>query len=198
MDVMILYTNSSDQNITSYGPMDIITARLNQYTADQGVESELVLTLPQNIVALNGTVLECRSEDLTSQNEALIINTAGFGLLFCLMKLTYCFCLTIVPLAPSGFSINMEVFTFSNLTLTFEWDGPQGSGPQAIVDYYTIAITPEPLSSLNITRVPNSPQAFNATLSYNVNYEVAITAGNCAGESNSFVFSNQLLYGKSL
>ncbi len=107
-----------------------------------------------------------------------------------------CSCKTItVPLLPSGFNITGEVYTVTNLTVTFEWDEPQGSGPQAIVDTYTITIAPEPLSPSGIDMLPNSPQSLNVTLDYNINYTATITAVNCAGESETFVYQSIILYG---
>ena len=75
---MIVYTNDSDRNVVEFRPMNI-TARLTQYEIDKNVESELTLTVLQN-VSMNGTILECRSEDLASENETVYVNTAGIFL----------------------------------------------------------------------------------------------------------------------
>ena len=72
-----------------------------------------------------------------------------------------------------------------NTTIRFEWDPPQGRGPDAVVDFYLISILPRPLSH-PITSVAYST-AWNATIEYNMEYTVSITAVNCAGEGNPFV-----------
>ena len=71
--------------------------------------------------------------------------------------------------------------------LTFKWDPPQGSGPENIVDNYTIIIHPEPIltSSINIIV---SLLSWNVTLAHNEMYSINITAVNCAGSGETFVF----------
>ena len=73
--ITIHYTNDSDWNAMSYLDMNITTT-LTQYRSDEFVESEIVLTVLQG-VPMNGTVLECRSEDLASANEVVYVNTSG-------------------------------------------------------------------------------------------------------------------------
>lgn len=95
-----------------------------------------------------------------------------------------------MPLTPTGFRIirkRQDTDLLGN-AITFDWDPPQGSGPEAIVDYYTISISPTPLSHPDISRVYSSP--WNVTLGYNINYAVEIVAENCAGASNSFILRN--------
>ena len=90
----------------------------------------------------------------------------------------------------------METFTNSNLTVTFVWDGPQGSGPEAIVDMYAITIYPAPLSPAYVRiMIPMYPQSFDATLRYNTMYRAEITALNCAGESEPFIYPGIIEYG---
>ncbi len=72
-----------------------------------------------------------------------------------------------------------------NTTLTFEWDPPQGSGSEVIVDYYIISISPRPLSHSITNVVPSFP--WNVTLAHNTVYSANITAVNCAGVSDTFV-----------
>ena len=102
----------------------------------------------------------------------------------------------IVPLVPSGFNISDEIYAIDNLTVTFEWDGPQGSGPQAIVDNYTVFITPRPLLLNEFTVLPKSLMILHVTLNYNMAYTAAITSENCAGESEKFVYPSAIRYGK--
>ena len=100
-----------------------------------------------------------------------------------------------MPLIPSGFNITRESYTVPNLTVTFEWDEPQESGPQVIVDSYTIVISPRPLYPSDVSVLPNSPLAFNVTLMYNTNYTATITAENCAGVSETFMYPAEIEYG---
>ena len=109
-------------------------------------------------------------------------------LIFLLIKIY-----SIVPRTPTGFIIMREYFTVINNTVMFEWDSPGGSGPEAIVDNYTITVNPMPVSHPISNVVLSSP--WNVTLSYNVIYTATITAVNCAGQSNT-VTSSGIEYGK--
>ena len=93
-----------------------------------------------------------------------------------------------MPKTPSGFDITRVNFTPVNNTITFEWDPPQGMGPEVIVDYYLIFISPAPLSHPILNNVSSSP--WDVTVNYNTLYSVNITAFNCAGQSGTFVFNN--------
>lgn len=81
-------------------------------------------------------------------------------------------------------------------TVTFEWDPPQGSGPEAVVDNYTISISPRPLSH-PCTNVVHGVQSlvWSATLAHNTMYTLNITAVNCEGQSDPYNFP-QIEYGK--
>ena len=72
--------------------------------------------------------------------------------------------------------------------LTFEWDPPQGSGPETIVDNYTIIIHPQPFTGPNINIV--SLRLWNITLAHNKIYSINITAVNCAGAGETFIHPN--------
>ena len=85
-----------------------------------------------------------------------------------------------------------------DLTVTFEWDEPQGGGPQAVVDSYTIVISPPPLFPYEVNVLPNSPRALNVTLDYNTTYSATITAENCAGKSMTYVYPDVIEYGMCL
>ena len=78
-------------------------------------------------------------------------------------------------------------------TITFEFDLLQGSGPERVVDYYIISISPEPLSHPVINSVYSSP--WNVTVSYNTEYTATIKAVNCVGVSSVSRLSNIILYG---
>ena len=101
--------------------------------------------------------------------------------------------LFLVPLTPTGFNITRDYFTVMDNTVIFEWDSPAGSGPEAIVDNYTITVNPMPVSHPISNVVISTP--WNVTLSYNVIYTATITAVNCAGESNTLTLPG-IEYGK--
>ena len=84
-----------------------------------------------------------------------------------------------VPLPPANFTITREYHTTSNITITFEWDPPQGSGPEVIVDSYEISVTPSPLSYS--TPVTINSTTWNTTLNFNIAYVATIISINCAG-----------------
>ena len=68
--------------------------------------------------------------------------------------------------------------------VTLDWDPPQGKGPEAIVDNYTISISPPPLyQPAKITILVPTSQ-LNVTLEHNVVYSINLTALNCVGESS--------------
>ncbi len=96
---------------------------------------------------------------------------------------------------PSGFNITGVDFTITNVTVTFEWNEPQGSGPQAIVDNYIVIITPLPLYPSDIIVLPNSLLTLDVTLNYNTMYRATITAENCAGMSETFAYPFGIVYG---
>ena len=66
-------------------------------------------------------------------------------------------------------------------TITLVWDPPQGNGPEAIVDNYTISISPAPPNQPANILVSSSP--WNVTLAHNNVYNINLTAINCIGES---------------
>ena len=103
-----------------------------------------------------------------------------------------------VPLPPTNFSISEEFHDNMMTTVTLDWAPPQGSGPEAIVDNYTISISPAPPSQPALSPVFSPP--WNVTLSHNEVYSINLTAVNCAGESRavtlpSIEFSKLITYG---
>ena len=89
----------------------------------------------------------------------------------------------VVPLPPTGLKMtnDSEIPTLTNVTVTFEWD-PPGSGPGAVVDYYTVTTTPAPLSP-NIS-IENTSLSLNIIFEFNVVYDISIRGTNCIGEGN--------------
>lgn len=73
--VTILYTNDSTLNIVTSLNMNV-TAQLTEYRIDQFIQSLLVITVLQN-VSMNGTLLECTTESLASQNHVVHVTTSG-------------------------------------------------------------------------------------------------------------------------
>ena len=55
------------------------------------------------------------------------------------------------------------------------------------MDYYSIVVTPRPLSH-PVSNIVYSTH-WNVTLEYNINHTAAITAVNCAGESSPFILT---------
>ena len=89
----------------------------------------------------------------------------------------------LVPLTPTGFNITRTYHGVAETTFTIGWDPiPQGSGPEAIVDNYTIYISSPAFGPVII--MTDSPP-LNITLTHNVRYSVSITASNCARESDN-------------
>ncbi len=86
-----------------------------------------------------------------------------------------------IPLTPSGLSIIRQYHGSMQTTVMLDWDPPQGRGPEAIVDNYTISILPAPLFQPARITVPSGP--YNVTLAHNELYAINLAAVNCAGES---------------
>ena len=92
---------------------------------------------------------------------------------------------------PTGFNItNVDYETF--ITVTFEWDPPNGFGTQTIVESYNFFITPKPVIPIS-NKISSSP--YNLLLAFNIQYTASISAVNCAGASEAATISN-IFYGK--
>ncbi len=76
--------------------------------------------------------------------------------------------------------------------ITLDWDPPQGIGPEAIVDNYTISISPTPPDQ---PAIDQDSRPWNVTLGHTQLYTINATAINCAGESEpSMTISKYLNY----
>lgn len=73
--ITILYTSDSNIGSEDHLDLDIVTT-LTQYTSDKFIESKLNLTVLFN-VSMNGTLLECRSEDLSTAVDTIYVNSSG-------------------------------------------------------------------------------------------------------------------------
>ena len=93
-----------------------------------------------------------------------------------------------VPLPPGNFTITREYHTASNITVTFEWDPPQGNGPEVTVDSYEISVTPSPLS--HSTPITINSTIWNTTLNFNIAYVATIISINCAGAGKPLTLQN--------
>ena len=82
-----------------------------------------------------------------------------------------------------GFNISEEFHGNLETTVMLSWERPGGSGPEAVVDNYTISISPPPPYQPTTNLVRSSP--WNVTLTHNVEYTINITAMNCVGRSGS-------------
>ena len=186
MSIAIRYDNTSILNNIDNLAVNI-NAFLIQYRSDEYIESIVTLTVLMN-VNLNDTILQCTIADLDSMSTNVFVNTSGIILMSILFLVSlYSSSLSLVPLLPTGFNITREYYTTMDNTVMFEWDPPPGSGPEAIVDNYTITITPAPVSHPISNVVITSP--WNVTINYNVIYTATISAVNCAGDSPSLTLS---------
>ena len=87
-----------------------------------------------------------------------------------------------VPLTPSGLTLTNDSFHIGfEAVIYLEWDLPLGRGPEAIVDNYTISISPNPPYESAINFI--SSNSWNVTLLHNIEYSLNLTAINCVGES---------------
>ena len=93
-----------------------------------------------------------------------------------------------VPFPPINFNVTDEIHRVSNITVTFEWDPPQESGPAVIIDTYEVSIIPRPLSHPISNAIDGL--SWNVTLEYNAEYTATITAENCAGVSLPFTLQD--------
>ena len=87
-----------------------------------------------------------------------------------------------MPLIPSDFNITNITFQSTSVFVNTEWDLPQGSGPEDVMDSYNITITTIPISEpiSNLTQFTE----FSLSVNYNVEYTITLFAMNCAGESS--------------
>ena len=75
MTVNITYDNTSILNTVDDIGINIFTT-LTSYTSDEYIESTIVFTVLAD-VDLNMILLECTSEDLNSDSDTIIVETAG-------------------------------------------------------------------------------------------------------------------------
>ena len=86
-----------------------------------------------------------------------------------------------VPLPPTDFSIVEEYHDNMETTVLLGWNPPQGSGPEFIVQNYSVEISPAPPYHPGVVILSSPP--WNVTLLQNIEYTINITAMNCAGKS---------------
>ncbi len=158
-----------------------ITTTLTQYQSDEYIESIIIFTLLMG-VTLNQSNVQCSIADLNSLSTKVFVNLSGIIIVITLTVARYLITSHyLVPLEPTGLNIVQEYYALLNTTIILDWDPPPGSGPEAIVNNYTVTITPAPVSHPASNVVITPP--WNVTLNYNVMYTATITASNCAGNS---------------
>ena len=98
-----------------------------------------------------------------------------------------------VPITPSEFRVVSKYHDDMETTVTLDWIPPQGSGPEAVVDNYTISILPTPPYQPATVYLVLPP--WNVTLDHNEEYTLNLTAINCVGESATITLTN-IKFGK--
>ena len=93
-----------------------------------------------------------------------------------------------MPHPLTNFSITREYHTPLNITLILEWNPPQGSGPDVIIDHYEITIVPTPLSHPTSNTV--TALIWNVTVEYSLLYDITVTPVNCHGSGRSYSLNN--------
>ena len=76
MTTNIIYDNTSILNTVDDIGINNIVTTLTNYTSDGYIESTIVFTVLAD-VDLNVTLLECISEDLDSDSDTILVETAG-------------------------------------------------------------------------------------------------------------------------
>ena len=92
-----------------------------------------------------------------------------------------------VPSMLSGFNVTGVEYKVTNINVTFEWDLPQGGGPEVVIDYYLLSVFPRPLSQPITANISRSLLSWEVTVEYTVIYSANITAINCAGGSETAI-----------
>ena len=97
--------------------------------------------------------------------------------------------IVVVFLAPAEVSqvdFSRVVHSMTQSTVALQWHHPTISeDPRSVVDNYSIAFSPAPLSHPSRINVP-SPPLNNVTVQHNRLYLMKISAMNCVGKSESF------------
>ena len=105
--------------------------------------------------------------------------------------ITYTMSYVSAPLLVSNFRIDSEELLSQRVSLTLAWEPPIGIDSAAIVDYYSVTITPAPLDHPEVNCV--STLSLQVTLEYNKRYTATVAAVNCVGYSATS-FINDILY----
>ena len=76
MPVSTTYDNTSNLNTVDNLGMNITTT-LEEFRSDEYIESTIVLTILEDVFLINGTEVECVTEDLAYDRTTVLINTSG-------------------------------------------------------------------------------------------------------------------------
>ena len=180
MPVDITYSNttSSSDILTSY-----ITTFVTGFQSDEFIQSTLEFTVQPGIPILQFNIM-CMITGLDSNTTMIHVNSAckfTHVMLRCIYSMIYEF--GTVPFPPTNFIIGEEYHDTNETIVSLVWTPPQGSGPEFIVDNYSISISPVPPYQPVLNTVFSPP--WNVTLLHNQEYTANITAHNCAGESTA-------------
>ena len=184
MPINITYSSANHGHVTRLN--NYITTYVTGLRRDQFIHSTLELTVEPEIPA-DQIMLECSISDIGNDSADVFINISS--------KLSYITknnsswnLISPVPRTPTRFSTIEIYHDFMETTVTLNWELPQGSGPEIIVDNYTISISPDPPYQLSVISVSSPP--WNITLDHNEEYTINVTAMNCAGVSEPAILSN--------
>lgn len=95
-----------------------------------------------------------------------------------------CIFLLLVPVPISGIAIVSEIRSTHYISVTITWEEAVGIGPEYVIDYYSITVTPPTIdgnSSFEVTL--QASLSISIKLTYNVEHIVDFFAVNCVGLS---------------
>ena len=178
MPINMTYDSSSNVSSLDYLGMSVSTT-LTAYNRSSGYIESIIM-----LMSVNETELDCSIADLDNDSAIVLVYSSGGLILRCYITLfkIYLIYNPLEPLMPSGLNIINVTFLSKNVFVNTEWDLPQGSGPEDVLNSYNITITTIPISDpiSNLTQFTE----FSLSANYNVEYTITLFAMNCAGESS--------------
>ena len=178
MPINMTYDSSSNVSSLDYLGMSVSTT-LTAYNRSSGYIESIIM-----LMSVNETELDCSIADLDNDSAIVLVYSSGGLILRCYITLfkIYLIYNPLEPLMPSGLNIINVTFLSKNVFVNTEWDLPQGSGPEDVLNSYNITITTIPISDpiSNLTQFTE----FSLSANYNVEYTITLFAMKCAGESS--------------
>ena len=148
--------------------------------------STLSVTLPENLLSVNLTKLECITSYSDKDTVDLILNSSGKYYKQYIIITEKVYSNTVPYTIPTNFKQDSEIPQGKNAsTLTFNWNIPEGPDFGAVIDHTTIHVIPRPPYQKSIKRVEHPP--WNITLEHNIRYTISAVFENCAGMSDVFI-----------